>query len=236
MASRFLSSIARVSTRSFTVRALSTRSFAASSRTAAASVTAVADKLSKALNAELREEQDQYEQPSVIQTFLRETDWKLTEKDGEINMKLQRQLNGKNVTVEWQLVSPFNREMDFPEEGEEEESQMDQMESTDFTITVADSSEKGVTFYCSTSAGEGHRYVIGNVRSFQSTSERESMTSYNGPDFEDLQEPLQEGFDEFLASAGINDQLADFIDASAVDKEQREYIRWLKNVQATLSA
>jgi len=39
---------------------------------------------------------------------------------------------------------------------------------------------------------------------------------------------LQEAFDEYLAEAGMNNEVCDFIDAMALDKEQREYIRWLK--------
>ena len=45
-------------------------------------------------------------------------------------------------------------------EGEEDDS----APPTDFTISVeTKSGDTGLTFYCSTSAGEGSRYVIGNV-------------------------------------------------------------------------
>ena len=228
---RIVSSLARSSARSFALpRSLGLRAIASATASNPAST-----RLSKALAAELQEEKSQYEQPSLLKSFLRDSDWKLTDTDGDVNMKLVREFGGKSVSVEWQLVSPFNSEMDFEgEEGEnaEEESRM---ESTDFTITVSDKRDQGVIFYCSTSAGEGHRYVIGNVRSFGSAAERESVSAYNGPDFEDLQESLQEGFDEFLAEVGVNDELCDFVDAAAVDKEQREYIRWLSNIQGVLA-
>merc|ERR1712190_570263 len=86
----------------------------------------------------------------------------------------------------------------------------------------------GMIFHCSTSPGEDHRYVIGNVRSFSHTEERDSISAYNGPEFEDLDEKLQESFDEYLADVGVSSDLCDFVDAMALDKEQREYIRWLK--------
>ena len=41
--------------------------------------------------------------------------------------------------------------------------------------------------------------VIGNVKSFASAEELKSMSSYNGPEFEDVDEKLQESFDELLA-------------------------------------
>merc|ERR1712064_41408 len=54
-----------------------------------------------------------------------------------------------------------------------------------------------------------------------------SVSAYNGPDFEDLDENLQEALDEYLAEMGMSDDVCDFVDASALDKEQREYMGWL---------
>jgi complement component 1 Q subcomponent-binding protein len=173
-----------------------------------------------------------------VQQFLKENpDWQLVDADGDVNLKLTREVGDKLVAVEWQLVSPFNPAMQYPEEGTEGQgSEEDQppMESTDFTITVSDKTsggERGIIFYCSTAAGEGeHEYVIGNVRSFSSSAERDSVSAYNGPDFEDLNEEVQQSLDEYLASLGINEQVRLFVDTAAIDKEQREYNRWLSNV------
>merc|ERR1712129_166073 len=110
-------------------------------------------------------------------------------------------------------------------------------EATEFCVTVeGKTSGAGVTFYCSTQTGEDHRYVIGNVKAFSSTEERDSASSYSGPDFEDVDDKLQEGFDEYLAEVGMNNDVCDFIDATAQDKEQREYIRWLKTIKQFLES
>jgi len=90
-------------------------------------------------------------------------------------------------------------------------------------------------FFCSTQDGEGHRYIIGNVKSFAGETERDSMSSYNGPEFDDLEETLQEAMDEYLAEVGVNNEICDFIDASSVDKEHREYMRWLENVKSFMA-
>jgi len=87
-------------------------------------------------------------------------------------------------------------------------------------------------FYCSTQPGEDHRYVIGNARTFANADERDSASAYNGPEFEDLDDKLQETFDEYLAEVGMSVEVCDFVDAMALDKEQREYIRWLKTAKA----
>merc|ERR1712066_952232 len=94
----------------------------------------------------------------------------------------------------------------------------------------------GVSFFCSTTAGEDHRYVIGNLKSFANVEEKDSISGYNGPEFEDLDDKLQESCDEYLAEVGMNNEVCDFIDASALDKEQREYLRWLKQTKAFLES
>merc|ERR1712039_1058316 len=133
--------------------------------------------------------------------------------------------------IEWQLTSPFDPNGDI--EGEES---LDQ-EATEVSVTVESKSNgSGIAFYCSTQTGEDHRYVIGNVKSFANSEEKDGITSYNGPEFEDLDDKLQEAMDEYLAEVGMNNEVCDFIDASALDKEQREYIRWLKISKTFLEA
>jgi len=56
---------------------------------------------------------------------------------------------------------------------------------------------------------------------------KNSASAYNGPEFEDLDDSLQQALDDWLASLGVNESLCDFIDAMSVDKEQREYMRWI---------
>merc|ERR1719410_1783491 len=183
---------------------------------------AAASKVVKTLTAEIKHEDEQYEQAKEIKGFLKKTDFKLADVEGDVNLALERALGDKVVRIEWQLSSPFH-----PEEDMEGEMQGD--EATDFCVTIeGKTSGAGVTFYCSTQTGEDHRYVIGNVKAFSSTEERDSASSYNGPDFEDVDDKLQEAFDEYLAEVGMNNDVCDFIDATAQDKEQREYIRWLK--------
>lgn len=61
------------------------------------------------------------------------------------------------------------------------------------------------------------------------------MSTYNGPDFEDLDDSLQATLDEWLGSLGVDSELCDFIDSCSIDKEQREYIFWLKGLEKFLS-
>jgi len=180
-----------------------------------------ASKVVKTLKAEIAHEDSQYEQSKEIKSFLKKSDFKLVDTMGDVNMALEKEVGDKVVRIEWQLTSPVDPGM----EGEEEAPE----ESTDFCVTIeSKTSHAGLSFYCSTQAGEDHRYIIGNVKSFANAEEKDSVSAYNGPEFEDIDEKLQEAFDEYLAELGMNNEVCDFIDASALDKEQREYIRWLK--------
>lgn len=191
---------------------------------------AAASKVAKTLQAEIKHESEQYEQPKEIKSFLKETDFKFIDEDGDVNMALERTVAEKVTRIEWQLSSPYSPEGD-------EEGEAGYEEGTDFVLTVENKDgSSGVSFYCSTQAGEDHRYIIGHVKSFASAEEKESVSSYNGPDFEDVDDKLQEAFDEFLFEAGLTSSVCDFIDAMALDKEQREYIRWLNTANKFLDA
>merc|ERR1712151_1238328 len=142
---------------------------------------------------------------------------------------LEHEAGDKVVRIEWQLSSPFD-----PTGEADGEEGFDQ-EATDFSVTVESKSKgSGLAFFCSTQTGEDHRYVIGNVKTFASAEEKDSMSGYNGPEFEDLDDTLQEAFDEYLAEVGMSGEICDFIDATALDKEQREYVQWLKKAQSFL--
>jgi complement component 1 Q subcomponent-binding protein len=189
-------------------------------RTAGFSTSAAASKVAKVLEGEAKHEEEQYEQSKELKAFLKNTQFEFKESDGDVNMILEREMGDKVVRIEWQLASPFDPNM------EDEEGEME--ESTNMWITVESKTDgTGLTFNCSTQTGEDHRYVIGNLKAFASAEEKENVSSYNGPDFEDLDDKLQEGFDEYLAELGMSSEVCDFVDAIALDKEQREYVRWL---------
>eukprot|EP00397_Hematodinium_sp_SG-2012_P041016 GEMP01045076.1.p1 GENE.GEMP01045076.1~~GEMP01045076.1.p1 ORF type:complete len:235 (+),score=71.76 GEMP01045076.1:32-706(+) len=192
--------------------------------------TAAATKLNTVLTGELKHEKEAYEAPDLVRQFASNKEWTFEDKDGDVNMALTKKVGDSTIRVEWQLVSPFDPEMD-----EEMTEEVGVNESTDFTVTVENKDAAGMTFYCSTQKGDNHRFVIGSCKSYGSAAERDSHTAYNGPEFEDLDEKLQEALDEYLGELGLGNPVFDFIDCTAADKEQREYIRWL-NVTKTFLA
>ena len=60
---------------------------------------------------------------------------------------------------------------------------------------------------------------------------QKAVDFYTGPAFNSLDERLQSEFTDFLTSVGINEELMSFMNVMSVDKDQRLYLGWLKNVQ-----
>lgn len=212
------------------------------------SFSVAAEKLQKGLTNELQYETENYEKPDILSKL--PADWKLTDTAGDVNMKIEKDIDGsRTCRIEWQLISPFDPNMDdMGEEGAEE--QPEPTDEVDFQITIEQKDgSKGMAFYCTTQspwegqdAPEGEkdevpqRFVVGNVKVWDSLAERDNASAYNGPDFTDLEDSVQEALDEYLGELGIDSGVFDFIDASAVDKEHREYMRWLEKLKGLVRA
>lgn len=54
---------------------------------------------------------------------------------------------------------------------------------------------------------------------------------YEGPQFSDLDDNVQTGFQKYLIARGIDADLGSYLLTYMYHKEQREYSRWLRNVQ-----
>merc|ERR1719293_196903 len=71
-----------------------------------------AGKVVKTLDAEIKHEDEQYEQPKELQAFLKNSDFKLADTEGDVNLVLERTVGDKVVRIEWQLSGPFSPEED----------------------------------------------------------------------------------------------------------------------------
>ena len=58
-----------------------------------------------------------------------------------------------------------------------------------------------------------------------------SLRSYSGPDFSTLDERIQTSLSEFLSGFGVNEHLAAFVECMSLDKDQRLYMQWLKDLK-----
>jgi complement component 1 Q subcomponent-binding protein len=61
-----------------------------------------------------------------------------------------------------------------------------------------------------------------------------SRSLYRGPDFVTLEDELQDSLQKFLHDLGIDEDMATFIENYSLDKDQRLYMDWLKNMKNSL--
>ena len=127
---------------------------------------------------------------------------------------------------------PYDDEDTLPHMPGEDEEEGDRDEDLtiqfDVTVSRADGQES-LEFACAT---DGATVEVRNVRYHAQGPEgaEYGLSSYPGPNYDELDETLQEEFHKYLEARGIDESLANFIMESHLDKEQKEYMGWLRNV------
>lgn len=109
----------------------------------------------------------------------------------------------------------------------------------DFIVYVIKSNGKAIAYDCSSFDSEiqvNGVTLVDDVESHKQSNRYERLAStYNGPDFNTLDERLQTALVEYLKSVGVNEEVAAFVEHVSLDKEQRLYMKWLKDVQRFLA-
>lgn len=178
--------------------------------------------------------------------YLDKTDWTFESKDGNLHMVLTKTIGDVKVLVEFR-PSVFSRtKWKGAQSGEEQKLKENAFEflysqpqeTTDFCVTYKKTDGKGISVFCTALScftvphrGNPRRFLVGNIRCFDSDEDATSLFSYNGPESSDLGPELQEAFDDWLASIGIDGNFCDLVDELADQKERHEYTRWLSGME-----
>ncbi|XP_010459123.1 PREDICTED: uncharacterized protein At2g39795, mitochondrial-like [Camelina sativa] len=67
---------------------------------------------------------------------------------------------------------------------------------------------------------------------FVRKSSKNSPNAYIGPEFQEMEEELQDSVYRFLEERGIGDELAEFLHQYMKNKDKAEYIRWMETVKS----
>merc|ERR1740117_1127897 len=96
-------------------------------------------KLVKALDKEMKYENDNYNQLEDIDTFIRESGWGYSEVQDGIMMMLSKTVGDKKIEVVFEARQPQADEEGQQEEGQEQEEEQGMSENyCDFTIIISD--------------------------------------------------------------------------------------------------
>lgn len=196
-----------------------------------------AQKLAKALDKEIKYENDNYTQLEDIENFLNESGFTFTEADHSQEMYLTKTVADKKIMVAFEARQPTPDDEEAGEDQPEDEEEQGLSENyVDFTIAVTDGSGKSGLIVEATSMDTEINYSSVMVSSDVSAHMKlhrfeRQMKTYPGPDFSTLDERIQSSMTEYLEGFGVNEQLCSFVECMSLDKDQRLYMRWLTQVK-----
>jgi complement component 1 Q subcomponent-binding protein len=199
-------------------------------------------KLTKAITREIKFEEENYTNDESVQKFLDSNNFTLRDTIEDNTVELTKKVGNVTVQVTFQSRPPQFNEEGEEEEGEgniqkgegEEDQQFDDQNFADFTVYVIQTNGKALTFECTSFDSEinvNFVSVVTDVAAHKDSSRLERVNGYSA-DFSILDERLQTGFLEYLKGFGINEDVALFVEHFSQDKDQRQYMQWLKDVNA----
>eukprot|EP00877_Chromochloris_zofingiensis_P000216 jgi/Chrzof1/10195/Cz04g32090.t1 len=122
-------------------------------------------------------------------------------------------------------------EQRYNEDDDEEEDEVDDdfaaLTPVKFTVNIA-KSETLLVFECESN---GQFVQINHVALDDTSGDDDNVRPYTGPVFDDLDDTLQQAFQDYLEERGITTDFALYLIMLVQDKLEVEYINWLQRVQ-----
>ena len=160
-------------------------------------------------------------------------------------MALVKVVGEVQVKVSFSSRQPSNFDQDQQEDQQQEqleenhENNENQEEYCDFSVVLTRKGQS-IVYECSSLDSEVNVQNIvylsnADVDTYLQKNKFDRFAhQYNGPDFDTLDEKLQNDMMEYLRAHGVNEELAAIVEHLSLDKEQRLYQSWLKNVHQFL--
>jgi len=207
--------------------------------------------LAKVLGSELQFEKQRYTEFKEGEAFLKEVGYTLQDDLNSVEIKLMQAVGDKTIEIRYQANEPIKPEDDEEEESDEEkgkgakeakggkdgeEEDKEGMKSaTDFTVVVKNKDGSGLLFDCTTQETELNIFRVAYHKSIDELTKLGNLDKtaqpYLGPDFFNLDEKVQQSFNEYLEALGITDKLLAYIECTSIDKEQRMYLKWMGDIK-----
>ena len=195
--------------------------------TASASVN---NKLSEALLAEIDHEEGNDEVDKDLEDVqkLISKSFQIHDKAGDGVVKLTRTHGNEKIEVVFDVQDTAeNDSLDLEDqEGADEGEDAELGFGINFEVTIT-KGDNQLIVNCVGSDG----ITVQNIRHVPTSRGSEDSDVYAGPNFDDLDDAVTESFLDYLEERKIDADLGYFVLAYSREKEQREYVQWLKNIQ-----
>jgi complement component 1 Q subcomponent-binding protein len=191
------------------------------------------------LKLELEHENENAPEPFTETSF---AGFKVVNTDGQALAKLEKDSSDELVHVFFDVNQVVNLRSNEAEELEEQEEGFEDPYDSNFinvnVVVEKKTDGSAVAFDVLVGPEDGSSYIE-NITTYADKSEalvetaeaeQKRELSYNGPAFTNLDEKLQEDFENYLVSRGINTDLFRFIVDYGVAKENQEYVSWLSKL------
>ncbi|KAI3458650.1 hypothetical protein Pfo_015313 [Paulownia fortunei] len=158
--------------------------------------------------------------------------FKIEDHPGLQTITLTREYQGETISVEVHMPDLVTGEDDDDNDNDEEEEEKANQSSIPLVVRISKKSGPCLEFGCTAYPDE----IAIDSLSVKDPENSEDQIAYEGPDFADLDENLQKAFHKYLEIRGIKPSTTNFLHGYMVDKDSREYITWLKNLQKFVQA
>lgn len=207
----------------------------------AASTDAGEKGLYQVLGEELEHERSTYV-PSEIIAAGPPAPFELIESDGDCEITLVRTYgDDEEISITFNAAEDPYDEDDFSVTTEDSSVEIEDDEEAALHFIVNVSKGDGgemLEFSCAT---DGETVEVRNVR-YESLSDAEEddadllAATYPGPNYDELDETVQEEFHRYLEARGVDHVLANYVAELHVHKEQTLYVDWISKVQGFVGA
>ncbi|KAJ8423229.1 hypothetical protein Cgig2_027655 [Carnegiea gigantea] len=150
---------------------------------------------------------------------------------GETTVTLTREYEGETIRIEVSMPNLVTGEEDEDDDAENDEEGAGNESSVPLLVTVTKKNGPSLEFDVTAVPDE----IRINSLSLKNP-ETDDQLAYEGPDFLDLDENLQKAFHKYLEIRGVKPSNTNFLHEYMIEKDSREYLRWLKNVKKFVEA
>ncbi|OMO76599.1 Mitochondrial glycoprotein [Corchorus olitorius] len=184
------------------------------------------DNLLRVLESEIQcaeEESDEIDQVGAPGGF----PFDIEDTPGLQTITLKREYDGELIKVEVHMPDLVTG-MDESEDKEDNDEEYEKPDKSSLPLVVMITKKDGPSLEFSCTAMPDEISIDSLAIKYQ---ESEDMLAYEGPDFQDLDENLQKAFHKYLEIRGIKPSTTNFLHEYMINKDNKEYTRWLKNLK-----
>ncbi|KAG6418580.1 hypothetical protein SASPL_120784 [Salvia splendens] len=160
--------------------------------------------------------------------------FKIEDHPGQQTITLLRDYNGESISVEVHMpdISGEEDENEKDDDGDAQDDEQGSQSCIPLVVRVSKQNGPSLEFTCTAYADE----IAIDSLSIKDPNTSEEQVAYEGPDFGDLDENLQKSFHKFLEIRGIKPSTTNFLHEYMINKDSREYVAWLENLQKFVEA